>query len=88
MEVTENGLPLDVERIKVLDPLHIVSYEALRLNVGAVPTGSFVTTETAHMFKVVASAPDSTLEIKVVDRFGRNYTETMARPKPFGLNMV
>ena len=88
VEVFENGLPLAVERIKILDPLHIVSYEALRLNVGAVPTGSFVTTETAHMFKVVATAPDSTLEIRVVDRFGRTYTENMVRPKAFGLDMA
>ena len=83
IEVTENGTPLDVNRIKALDPLHIISYEAKRLNAGAAPTSAFVTTETAHLFKVVASAPNSTLEIKVIDRFGKIYTERMIRPKAF-----
>lgn len=88
IEVLENGQPLQVERVRTLDPLHIVSYEALRLNAGAVPTSSFVTDPTAHMFKVTASAPDSLLEIKVTDRFGRVSTESMARPKAFTLDMV
>ncbi|KAB7528923.1 metallophosphoesterase [Flagellimonas olearia] len=83
IEVSENGEPLEVSRVKMMDPLHIISYEAKRLNVGAQPTGSFTTNETAHLFKVTASAPDSTLEIKVTDRFGRVYTESMQRPKAF-----
>ena len=81
--VTENGKSLPVNRVKVLDPLHIVSYEALRLNAGAEPTDAFVSTETAHMFSVTASAPDTTLEINVTDRFGNIYRESMVRPKPF-----
>jgi len=87
IEVTENGKKLDVTRVKALDPLHIISYEALRLNAGATPTDAFTTTETAHLFKVVASAPTSTLEIKVTDRFGNVYSESMARPKQFGYLM-
>ncbi len=83
IEVSENGQLLDISRVKMMDPLHIISYEAKRLNVGAQPTGSFATNETAHLFKVTASAPDSTLEIKVTDRFGRVYTESMQRPKAF-----
>ncbi|WP_423128386.1 calcineurin-like phosphoesterase C-terminal domain-containing protein [Gaoshiqia sp. Z1-71] len=83
VEVKEGANPLTVTRVSALDPLHIISYEAKRLNVGAVPTDSFVTGATAHMFKVTASSPNSTLEIKVTDRFGNVYTETMTRPKPF-----
>nr|WP_292960146.1 calcineurin-like phosphoesterase family protein [Muricauda sp. UBA7809] len=83
IEVTENGQQLDVTRVHILDPLHIISYEAKRLNVGAQPTGAFVSDETAHMFKVQASAPETTLEIKVTDRFGRVYQESMVRPKAF-----
>lgn len=83
VEVTEGGAPLTVERVSVKDPLHIISYEAKRLNVGATPTSSFVTGNTAHMFRVRASSASSTLEIKVTDRFGRVYTETMTRPKDF-----
>jgi hypothetical protein len=35
------------------------------------------------MFKVTASSANSTLDIKVTDRFGNVYTETMTRPKAF-----
>jgi UDP-2,3-diacylglucosamine pyrophosphatase LpxH len=88
VEVTENGQLLAVMRVSVLDPLHIVSYSAQRLNVNAVPTADFVTSRTAHMFKVKASSPNSTLEIKVTDRFGKVYRETMIRPKAFGYQMT
>lgn len=81
VEVTENGMPLTVIRVDVKDPLHIISYEALRLNVGATPTRDFVTSNSAHMFKVTASNATNTLVIKVTDRFGRIYTENMERPK-------
>jgi hypothetical protein len=87
IEVRENGQLLTVTRVSAKDPLHIVSYEAKRLNAGATPTSSFVTDPTTHMFRVTASAPNSTLEIKVTDRFGNTSTESMIRPKEFGLNM-
>jgi hypothetical protein len=87
VEVTEAGTPLAVERITAKDPLHIISYEAKRLNVGAVPTSSFVTGNTSHMFRVRASSPTSTLEITATDRFGNTYTETMTRPKEFTWSM-
>lgn len=85
--VTEGGTPLTVERVTAKDPLHIISYEAKRLNVGAVPTSSFVTGNTSHMFLVRASSATSTLEITVTDRFGNAYTETMTRPKEFTWSM-
>lgn len=85
--VTENNKPLTVTRVKAKDPLHIISYEALRLNAGATPTSAFVTNKTAHFFKVTAAAPNSTLQIKVTDRFGTVYTENMERPKALTLNM-
>jgi hypothetical protein len=81
--VKEGGKNLDVKRVSALDPLHIISYEAKRLNAGAVPTSSFVTCTTAHLFKATASGPATTLEIAVTDRFGNIYSETMLRPKEF-----
>lgn len=81
VEVTENNIPLNVTRVDVKDPLHIISYEALRLNENATPTKDFVTSNSAHMFKVTASNATNTLVIKVTDRFGRIYTENMERPK-------
>ena len=44
---------------------------------------AFTADPTAHMFHVVASAPDTTLEITVTDSFGNTFTETMVRPKEF-----
>jgi hypothetical protein len=87
VQVSESGTPLTVTRVTTLDPLHIISYEAKRLNAGATPTSSFVTGNTSHMFKVTASSPTSTLDISVTDRFGNVYTETMNRPKAFSYLM-
>lgn len=87
IEVKENDENLVIQRVNAKDPLHIISYEAQRLNVGAEPTSSFVTNNTAHLFKVKASSSTSTLDIKVTDRFGNVYTETMERPKLFTHSM-
>lgn len=87
VEVTENGQRLEVSRIRDKDPLHIISYDAFRLENGATPTSAFSAIKTSHMFKVTASAPDSALIIKVTDRFGHAYQETMERPKAFSLSM-
>lgn len=88
IEVSENNQSLPVTRVNAKDPLHIISYEALRLNAGATPTSAFVTNNTAHIFKVTAAAANSTLIIKVTDRFGNVYIENMVRPKALTLNMV
>jgi len=87
VEVTENGNPLSVNRVRTRDPLHIISYSAKRLNQNAVPTADFVTTLSAHLFKVRASSPSSTLVIKVTDCFGRVYQQTMQRPKEMTYQM-
>lgn len=39
------------------------------------------------MFAVTASSASSTLEIRVTDRFGNTYTETMKRPKTFSTDL-
>ncbi|MDR1983655.1 MAG: calcineurin-like phosphoesterase family protein [Prevotellaceae bacterium] len=88
IEVKEGETPLNVTRISAKDPLHIISYEAKRFEVGkSEPTSSFVTNNTTHMFRVKASNPTSTLTIKVTDGFGNEYTETMTRPKAFSTLM-
>lgn len=89
ISVTENGSPLFVEPLKnAYDPLHMVAYPAKRYNQGegANTSSSFVTCATQHIFRVQASSPNSTLVITVTDRFGNTATETMTRPKAFGLD--
>lgn len=88
IDVKENGTALSIVRMSAKDPLHIISYDALRLNAGAIPTEAFVTNMTPHIFKVTASAPNTTLEIKVTDRFGNVYSESMVRPKAFNYDMI
>ena len=63
------------------------SIEAKRLNVGATTTADFVSYATAHMFKATASNATSTVKIKVTDRFGNTYSETMNRPKSLSCSM-
>ncbi len=87
IEVTEDGKPLTVRRTVGYDPLHILCYEAPRCADNKEPTGAFVTTRTAHLFKVKASNATSTLHIKVTDSFGNTFEETMVRPKAFDTYM-
>ncbi|MDD3106083.1 MAG: calcineurin-like phosphoesterase C-terminal domain-containing protein [Bacteroidales bacterium] len=87
VEVKENGNKLDVKRVNAFDPLHIISYSALRLNVGAEPTSSFITNTTSHLFKAKAANATSSLQITVTDRFGNSFSETMERPKAFNYSM-
>lgn len=87
VEIVENGMPLTVTRVNSYDPLHNASYNARRLNANETPATSFVSSTTTHMFRAVASSPTTTVEIRVTDRFGNVYTETMERPKAFGYLM-
>ena len=81
IEVTENGKSLPVKGVYEYDPLHMIAYDAPRFKVTDKPT--FPTVRWNHFFKVTASSVDADLEIRVTDRFGRVYTETMSRPKAF-----
>ncbi len=87
LEVKENGTTLPVTRVYKKDPLHIISYEMLRLNNNAEPTSSFITINSTHMFQVTAASATSTLEVKLTDRNGTVYTESMSRPKEFKTSM-
>ena len=81
VEVTEDGTPLTVTRETQMDPLHLIAYTAKRLNKNS--KASFATITNDHIFKVKASSATSTLDIKVTDRFGNVYTESMTRPRAF-----
>lgn len=85
VEVFEGSRQLTVTRVTVKDPLHLIAYTAKRLN--ANKSNSFPTSDNNHTFRVQASSPTSTLEIRVTDRFGNVYTETMTRPKNFNASV-
>ena len=85
IEVTENGQPLEWTKVRIKDPLHLIAYTAPAMSSSTKDvTPTFPTnSDNAHMFKVQASGPNTTLEIKITDRFRNTYTETMTRPKAF-----
>ena len=84
IEIKENGKTLSSTRVKGYDPLHIAALTAKRFNDASLTEEpAFTTTVNYHMFKVKASSPTSTIDIKVTDEFGNVYTETMKRPKEF-----
>lgn len=83
IDIRENGQSLQCEAVKTKDPLHLIAHTAKRLNSNQ---SNFLSENTYHIFKVQASSPTSTLEIKVTDRFGNVYSETMTRPKTFDIN--
>lgn len=83
IEVSENGTSLEAVQCDVMDPAFYLAYTVPRCIQNNDGTVTWHLNSTKHMFKVTASAPDTTLEIKVTDNCGRVYTETMTRPKPF-----
>ncbi len=85
VSITEGGKALRVTKVSgIKDPLHLISYTAHRLNKNT--SIGFETNTNYHTFKATATSPNSTLEIKVTDRFGNVYTESMSRPKAFSID--
>lgn len=89
MEVTENGNILPWTVTNWFDPLHIINFDMWRLNKNNenLQGSAMKTSGTSHLFRVHASSPESTLEIKVTDCYGNVYRQTMTRPKTFGITM-
>lgn len=91
IDVTENGNKLQAQQLSgKVDPLYVSSCEAYSFNKGytteysaGVLSSYYPASETNHLFRVKASSATSTLKITLTDRFGRTYSETMTRPKPF-----
>lgn len=82
--VTENGKELPLVPLWANDPLHLAALSAKRLaQADASSTPSFLTASWNHFFKATASSATSTVEVKVKDRFGHEWTEKMERPKVF-----
>ena len=81
VEISENGSPLNVSEVGVYDPLHIYAMTIPRLNKWN--TTTFSTAKWRHFFKATASAADTPVTVKVTDRYGNVFTETMNRPKEF-----
>ncbi len=89
IEIYEEGTPLKVTRVKAKDPLHILSYECQRLSHNTVPTSTttFTTQNTNHFFKVCCKNADTNIKVVVTDNNGKEYVQTISRPKAFNERM-
>lgn len=84
VSVTENGKELSLTKLYTYDPLHVMALSAPRCKSSdANSTPSFLTTQWPHFFKATASSANSTIVVTVTDRNGKQFTETMNRPKAF-----
>jgi hypothetical protein len=77
---TETGKNLYPRRVSGYDPLHVIHFNMGRMNSNS-KNLTFPTLLTDHLFEVNCSSQTSTLEIKVTDEFGNEYSETMTRPR-------
>ncbi len=80
VEMSENGTPLEVERVRSKDPLFLLTGPVPYLALGNELIGTVRPVWSWHMFKAKASAPDTPVTIKVTDREGRVYTKVFERP--------
>ena len=87
VEVFENGVSLPVTRLLQRDPLHTIVFDIPRVEQGAEATSDWASCPMSHIFSATASSATSTLEIKVTDRFGNQWSEQMVRPKAFTKSM-
>lgn len=87
VEMFERGKPLEVERVRSKDPLFLMSCPVPYLAQGNELIGTVRPVFSWHFFKAKARKPNSDITIKVTDRFGRTYTQTMHRPKPMTLSV-
>lgn len=85
IDVYEDGVARSWEIWQAKDPLHLVAYETIKYDRHEYPDSGYMTMKNFKMFRVVCSSATSTVTIRVTDRFGRVYSETMARPKPFSI---
>ncbi|MBO6169595.1 MAG: calcineurin-like phosphoesterase C-terminal domain-containing protein [Bacteroidales bacterium] len=87
VSISENGHELELTPVATYDPLHVVALSAPRCkSASANSTPSFLTSSWCHFFQARASAANSTVTIKVTDRNGKTYTETMKRPKALAIS--
>lgn len=84
VSISENDKELTVSKDYAYDPLHIMAWTAPRSK--SVSDPNFTTGKWPHFFKATASSASSTIVVKVTDRNGKVFTETMTRPKAFNMN--
>lgn len=83
----EGNKPLKVERVRSKDPLFLLSCPVPYVEAGNELIGTVRPVFSWHFFKAKAKKANSDVVIKVTDRFGRSYSQTMHRPKAMTLSV-
>lgn len=83
VKIFENGKELAVRQVFSRDPL----YSLIRKPRLPDRPGSFLPTDTVHMFEAFAATPDGDVQVVVKDRFGNVYKRNVVRPSVFSWNM-
>ena len=92
ISVTENGVELPVEHRKSENPQFTLEYYLPKAgwddnSKNRWPAKYNDPSLKPHYFWAKASAPDTDVTVTVTDSFGRQYVQTVSRPKPFGKKM-
>ncbi len=79
VEFLEDGKPLPVTRLTDEDPMSALFLEESdgKLNSKY---------KTHHLFQAVATTPDHPVTVRVSDSFGRVYSQTLQRPRPYAID--
>ena len=80
VSASEGGKPLTVKRVETYDPLHVVHFNTRRMDTNSTAM-TFPTVLTSHMFEVSSPTSTGAVTITITDRFGRQYVETVSRPR-------
>lgn len=83
VEAFEGERRLDVRAMGLYDPLHIIAYEMPQVLKNGEPNASYSVVTSSHLFACQASSAQTAVTVCVTDSFGRQYRQTMTRPKPF-----
>ncbi len=83
VSVTENGKELPVEHLSLESPNYATTYMLWKTVWIEQYPESYAKPRKEAMFRTVASAKDTPLEITVTDSFGNEYRQSMIRPKKF-----
>ncbi len=88
VEAFENGNALSVTRKYSEDPYHVLTYDLPRYEKSNTDGGDACASKNSHMFSIRCNSADRPIDIKVTDRFGNVYTQTIQRPLPFDLTSI
>ena len=87
VEVYEGASKRSVTRLNEEDPYHTIAYDIPRTISNGSYTTDFGSKSTRHMFRSYMATATQPVTVRVTDRFGRVYVQSIERPHPYSLDM-